>query len=263
MPYYGWATYLSMLFRVYNQSVRSGLLLTLYYLSRLARSSVMLNRVARFRCSHGLWFYDFLHSFWVYAMNRHYEEKTISLFIEESTPRDVFYDIGANIGFYSVHVGVQGSRVVAFEPDPRAYKLLQRNLKAYGVEYSAFRLPLCDRDRSVTLYLKAKPEHNSLVEAIGAVEEKKAVCHALDSLLGEGNIKPPTLVKIDVEGAETLVVKGMEGALRRWRPRIVVVEVDYRTIGEVVEVMERSGYTEDSLLDKWDGRRNVLFTPKT
>ena len=127
-------------------------------------------------------------------------------------PGGVFLDVGANLGYFTVlgaaWVGDAG-RVYAFEPEPRNFRLLQTNLDLNGY---AGRVTVCEAalsDRSGTGYLKLHPDNlgdHQLVEpAAGAVEvalvEGAAWFREREARLD--------LVKIDVQGAEHAVVRGL------------------------------------------------------
>jgi len=258
--YYRPSTYLFMLAKTYLQSPLNGALLTLYYAGRLAGLRVLAGRVVRFRCGHGLEFRDFLDKYWVYSMPGHYEERTIRVLMEYSGEGEVFYDVGVNVGFHGVHVGVGGARVVAFEPDPRVWGLLRANLESHGVAHTIIPRPACDEERDVILHLMPKPEHSSLASSGGSMGGYRVKCVSIDGLVDSGVVAPPTMVKIDVEGAEVMVLRGMERTLDSARPSIVVIEVGRQTIGGVVGFMKGKGYRYQGALDGWGGRWNVLFT---
>lgn len=128
-------------------------------------------------------------------------------------PGMTVYDVGANLGVYSLHfsraVG-PGGRVVAFEPTPRLIERMQRQFAALGVSNVAVApVALSDRGGPARLFLGEGSERNSLVVESGegmAVETVK-----LDDYLASGAAAAPDFVKIDVEGSEERVLRGGEG----------------------------------------------------
>ena len=141
---------------------------------------------------------------------------------------DVLYDIGANLGFFSLLgarlAGPQG-HVYALEPAPENAVAIRRHAElnhvvnlsvleqAAAAESGRGRLQLVD-DRSWSK-LEGYGEHPGTERVVG-VE-----LVAIDELLGSGQLRPPTLVKIDVEGAELAVLEGMAATLERHRPAVI------------------------------------------
>ena len=135
---------------------------------------------------------------------------------------DVFVDIGANAGIYSFTlskiVGQQG-KVYAFEPDPRNYKLLEKSIKANSINnIIVYPIAVSDKTGQAKFNLDIDSSQSSLIE----LENRKRVCYksikvptiSLDDFVSKKNIKKINLIKIDVEGGEPLVVKGMENTIK-------------------------------------------------
>jgi hypothetical protein len=122
-----------------------------------------------------------------------------------------FVDIGANVGFHTLHgaraVGLSGA-VIAFEPTPKVFQLLQRTVHL-GL---------------ATFHVSAVSEHNSLYPLGDEKEESELQIKTarLDSVLLEA--QRIDVVKIDVEGAELDVLEGMKHILASHRDIILIVE---------------------------------------
>jgi FkbM family methyltransferase len=140
-------------------------------------------------------------------------------------PGMVIADIGANAGFYALEmaasVGPSG-RILAFEPDPLTFRLLQERLKGAATpNVEAYQVALGDTSGRATLYCSAynradnrlSPSHiESHVEAC-----EVEVCR-LDEFLARRQIQVDAL-KIDVQGNEAQVLRGAQAILRvgiRW-----------------------------------------------
>ena len=169
----------------------------------------------------------------------------------------VFYDIGANVGFFTILgaklVGHEG-KVYAFEPESTNIATLRRNIqlnnfahvsviekavsKTTGVEklwlteYSGSHTlaPENLQDNTVSVNTSASNVLSQLPksEIPSFLKIKECITVdtvSIDSLLQQQEIEPPTLVKIDVEGAEIDVLQGMSQTLEAWKP-IVIYEVD-------------------------------------
>jgi FkbM family methyltransferase len=163
-------------------------------------------------------------------------------------PGDVFYDIGANLGFFSLlaaHLsGLREGRVYAFEAAPDNAEAIRRNAalneianvevigKAVSDRAGRGRLQVVD-DQSWSKLIEYG-EH-PLTERVIDVE-----LVAIDDLIRSGGLRPPAVVKIDVEGAEIAVLEGMRETIERHRPAIIC-EL-HGTHSEFVAAMEAHGY---------------------
>jgi len=168
-------------------------------------------------------------------------------------PGDVFIDIGANVGFYALCaskvVGAAG-KVFAFEPAPETMNALRTNLSLNGAaNIEAAQIALSDHTGMSKLYLDAA--HNSGATAMraspNASQEITVILDTYDNYVREHGIPKPALVKIDVEGAECLVLKGMTNLLAQLTAMIIEVsELSLTQMGsskeELFGIMEKSGY---------------------
>ncbi|MGW6310562.1 FkbM family methyltransferase [Streptomyces niveus] len=148
-------------------------------------------------------------------------------------PSDTFIDVGANIGYYSVLasglVGEQG-RVVAVEASPDFHQRLleQVRLNRRG-NVRAINGAVADERKKLTFVLasSANMGANSIVPYDGPAESSFAVeAFPLGELLAPEEISTARVIKIDVEGAEGAVVRGMILLLDKLRPDCeITVEV--------------------------------------
>lgn len=150
---------------------------------------------------------------------RMFEPFQISLFRDCVKPGATVLDVGASIGLYTLLasqlVGSNG-RIVAIEPDPRAYTQLQANIAANGSRnVTPLRLAAASRHESRTLYLGDQSTVSGLHQGgrpERTIAEEQVNSVPLDVLIGDTHID---IVKIDVEGAELEVLDGMTLTLSR------------------------------------------------
>ncbi len=163
-----------------------------------------------------------------------YEADLTNFFINAIQDGDVFFDIGTHVGFYTLlasNLTAPRGSVHGFEPTPRTFKTLSQNLSEkknvflnnvavldkateidfvdYGPKNSAFNT-YKSRDGKEMAFL-GKPEHVTV----------KAI--SLDAYAKEKQVRP-TIIKIDAEGAEHLILQSMNEILSTARP-IVTIEV--------------------------------------
>lgn len=152
-------------------------------------------------------------------------------------------DIGANIGVISQALLANGYRVMAFEPQPEIFKLLQENCRYVGGEYVTFNTAL-GSEAGVAKMPKVQYSVKGNFGGLGIGDK---------SIYGDIEIPVATIdsyhfpnvgfVKIDVEGFELEVLKGMTDTIARCRP-ILYVEDDRRDKSAALRAYIRSlGYS--------------------
>ena len=139
-------------------------------------------------------------------------------------PGGIFVDVGAHVGFHSVLAGQlvgPAGKVFAVEPAPWAVELLRANAWRHGLDVNV--LPYAASEAAATVRLALDAAHRSgahLTEAEDAVEVE---ARPLDELLPGVEVD---VMKIDVEGAEPLVLRGAGAVLVR-SPRLLAI-VEFR-----------------------------------
>ena len=172
-------------------------------------------------------------------------------------PGDVVYDIGANVGFFTIIaaklVGATGA-VCAFEPVAENATTIRQNARlnqldhvqlfevAVGKDSGTAELLLTDWDGGSTL-------SSSSVKPTEPVSRRTVPVVALDAFMASGNLPPPDFIKIDVEGVELEVLQGMSATLARGKAALLY-EIDdgnraafERRWQEVDDYVARFGYT--------------------
>jgi FkbM family methyltransferase len=189
-------------------------------------------------------------------------------------PDDLFVDVGANIGIYTIFALDLGARVIACEPDPHNFLRLQEHVALNGYDAELLNVAVADEPGTVRL-TQGLDSYNYLVRDGGAGIDVPAT--TLDEIIGDRRVAG---VKIDVEGAERLVLQGAARALAEQRIELVQVEwstdLTERTLGgtrhELAEIFSGAGYhahrpdTSGVLHHVGDdpepGRRDVFMAPR-
>jgi FkbM family methyltransferase len=159
----------------------------------------------------------------------------------------VVWDVGANIGFYTVIASrlVGSGRVVAFEPLPASCAALEENLRLNGMtNVDVARIALSDEAGTATLNVFAGLTESRL-QAHESASSTKPVVDRIDvrvsTLDAQLEVFPaPSLLKIDIEGAESAALRGASVMLCEVRPT-VICEL-HGTNAAVIDVLESSGY---------------------
>ena len=181
------------------------------------------------------------------------ERNLISDLLESLHNGDVFYDIGANVGTYTCFVTAKLSSktVVAFEPEPKNVNRLRENVELNDVDAKIIEAALSNTNGTIDLALtgdeSGEGKHSIATgDDTGTIEVKTAKA---DTIIDEWQLPKPTVVKIDVEGAEMSVLRGMKNTLQD-SCRLVYIEVhpskleDYGDSPEEVHsILEESGFS--------------------
>lgn len=148
-------------------------------------------------------------------------------------PGDVFFDIGSNTGLYAIFAAKRrpDANIVAFEPYPPNVRMLKRDLKRNNLEnVDVLDVALSDSAGAVQF---DQPDHEDMGYGSGSIKSEfedsnstvEVAAKSGDELISNGEIPTPNVVKIDVEGAEPLVVEGMKNALTNPDCRLVFCEI--------------------------------------
>lgn len=188
-------------------------------------------------------------------------------------PGEHFWDIGANVGAYSLYACL-GERVTAtaFEPMPATFAVLARNieLNELGQRVTPLSLALSDKHGVVPIYFTSR-EAGSAMHALGRPENVRGAfvpAGQLDVLTMTGDeavrsfgLRAPDHVKIDVDGHESRVLEGMRELLPSVQSVWVEISdpaADSREGAHVAEFLLRLGFAASKLASSQQGR-NRLF----
>lgn len=188
---------------------------------------------------------------WCFDGGEYYEKKSLSVLISILALFDekpVFYDIGANAGFYSIVLSEQTSEIVAFEPFSLNYKLLKTNKAINNVRnLIVFKTALSDKKDIGELVIYNSSGNNSLFNrnvstdhplkrtGVELIELEK-----MDDMIGDKGLPLPNIVKIDVEGAELFVLKGAKKTIQQCHPTFVIEYAD--------STSNDAGYKKEAIL---------------
>ena len=154
---------------------------------------------------------------------------------------ELFIDVGANIGLYSVLAAEHEAEVIAIEPIGHAGQKLRENLALNGYDATVLEIALADRPGTMRIINRDTQSH-LLINSEGGQE---IAVDTLDNVLGNRTAH----LKIDVEGAERLVLEGAERALSEHRIRLMQLEWNdtcVKLLGEtrepLIEYLTSFGY---------------------
>ena len=173
-------------------------------------------------------------------------------------PGDTVFDVGANIGVLARFWMLFGAKqVLAFEPMARNRQLLERNIRL-GRAHDRIRLmpfALGEEDGQALLQTDDVMSATAALDRVthGAPSEGHRQYHVpartesvriarLDTLVERGEVPPPDVIKVDVEGAEAMVLRGATRTLEAHAPRLVIELHGLDVAREVVGLLHAAGY---------------------
>jgi hypothetical protein len=151
-----------------------------------------------------------------HAVNRLYLQYTNNLFnindITNSTYDLVFFDIGANIGEFSIAIAekIKTCRIFAFEPDPVAFECLKYNIAASKISncVSAVNIALSDKSGFYPFYISTKDGDSSFIEPKSFTDVINVQSSRADDFMVANKIGSISLLKMDAEGFEPEIIYG-------------------------------------------------------
>lgn len=185
----------------------------------------------------------------------HKEPETIA-WIRSFSRDDVFFDIGANVGIFTVYAGRRGARVFAFEPESANFVALNRNiaLNKLSERVMAFPVAISERMRVDSLRL-ASINPGAALHSFGTnldfkgdafvpVFEQGCLAISLDELVTQLGLPQPTRIKIDVDGLERKIIEGASKVINDPRLRDILVEINENDPGDqdLIRSLEDSGF---------------------
>jgi len=181
-----------------------------------------------------------------------------------------FCDVGANIGYFSLIwlAASPKNTAILVEPDPRLVEMAKDNLVANGFEHRAdIHTCAAGASRGEHGFVASKEDVTGWGR-LGRSDDAKVQVFPLDELLGDATDRI-SMLKIDVEGAEPLVLRGAAKALKNCTLRSVLVERNIpgsRELGldpnESFQILESAGFKMEPLdtpgkpISNWYGKRD-------
>jgi FkbM family methyltransferase len=180
---------------------------------------------------------------------QHFEAGPIERLREFIPEGSVVIDVGANVGFFTTYFAqwTRDGEVIAIEPEERNYRTLIATLRRRGLLGRVRALKAVAAETPGTMFLEINRLHpadhklslNNTGLTVTAVR--------LDDLVEKKGVSRPSLIKIDVQGAEMLVLRGASEILERSGPALFVelsegLKAFGSSVADAVEYLEQRGY---------------------
>jgi len=162
--------------------------------------------------------------------------------IDKMDKNETLWDIGANVGLYSVYAGLKGMTVFAFEPSALNTFLISKNIEVNNLKDNVSLFPIAVSDKNEFGYLNmtstdlggALNEFNeSDIKTVGDGAYKEEVvfkqgmfAYSADELIEKYSFEVPEYIKIDVDSIEDRIVYGADKTLANKKLKGVFIELD-------------------------------------
>lgn len=183
------------------------------------------------------------------------EPDTIA-WIDGMQPGEVLYDVGANMGLYTLYAAKRGLWVHALEPESQNYALLNKNIHVNGLSSmaSAYQIALSARRGLDFLFVKDFTPGGALnnygsgedynKRAFQPEHRQPVLSFTLDEFVTEFNLPFPTHLKIDVDGLESEILSGAKTVLADERLNSILIEINEALPEDLAlkDVIEKAGF---------------------
>jgi FkbM family methyltransferase len=202
------------------------------------------------------------------------EPETIA-WIDSFKGDSVFWDIGANIGIYSIYAAaIKDCEVVAFEPAFLNLTILQENIELNDLsrKVTIFPIGLSNTVGIKTFYLSRENlisggAHNSLGKPINqyggemtSTMEIKVPAETLNTYCANYANRPPDYIKIDVDGLELEVLQGASQVLKEVKEISIELLGNNQSDHRIHTILTDAGLSR--IIDEKSNSRNVIYTRK-
>ncbi len=214
------------------------------------------------------------------------EPDTLDWIDRELKDNDVFYDIGGNIGVYSLYAAARNkqARIFSFEPEAQNFWHLCKNIHLNNfTNIIPCSLALSDNENfnylHITTMTAGSAFHSLDAPSVHRVEKNSPLLKQgvlpvmLDSLINRYHLPLPTLLKLDVDGHEGKVIKGAEQTIRSGLIRSLLVEITglpaKPPASDILSFFKSAGYeivsttVTDGLTQAGEPSANYIFYKKT
>jgi len=184
-----------------------------------------------------------VHGYWL-GVYENGKQRTFAQWVKAG---NVVYDIGANVGYYtllaSTLVGETG-QVLAFEPLPDNLTFLEKHLALNSIHNTRmFEVAVSD-ENGTAMFSEMSERSSGHLDSTGKMEVRTV---KLDTLYKNGEIPPPVVMKIDVEGAEYQVLMGALSILEEHHPVIFLATHGREVHKQSCDLLLRLGYQLTSI----------------
>ncbi len=169
---------------------------------------------------------------------------------------DVFLDIGACLGEYSIWLGKNGKKCLAFEPVVESFQMIEHNIQLNNVsnQVQAFNYGLGNQNTIANFKInQTNPGASKRVKDKDSNTSELQICK-LDDVFEQFNIYPDQriVIKIDVEGMEVEMLEGAKNFIKKYPQIVLIIEEKLSGEGEILNVLNQISKFEYGTIDQFN-----------
>lgn len=191
------------------------------------------------------------------------ERDVLKTLLQKTKPGDVVWDVGGSWGMFTIPLAMTGADVVVFEPVPRRIRKIRKNIDANSLNAEINEFALGADQEELVLEMEGENPGGLTDDAETGIT---TTVRPGDDVVADG-AQAPTVLKIDVEGAEADTLAGLQTTLQREDCRLVVIEVheDYLPLFEaseddVIDYLEAAGFDVSVLARRNSENYHIIAT---
>lgn len=197
----------------------------------------------------------------------HDENELICELDNQLTNKAVFYDVGANVGFFTLLASsiAKDVNVIAFEPLPRNLFYLKNHLSLNNVENVKIVEAALSNSSGTCDFFVYEEGHGNITGDIYEFKEKifKVPKITIDELVEKNEIPAPDIIKIDVDGGELLVLNGANKTIGKNRPILFIETHTQELLEDCCQFLRGHGYEMDLLNIDGKSKKQIYAKYKT
>ena len=206
---------------------------------------------------------------WPYSRSDMAKEPETTRWIESFDDNDIFWDVGANVGVYSLLAARKGHLVYAFEPAAGNYFVLSRNVELNDLadRITFLNVALADKSSLGALVMNdtavGSAQHNFDVadpQIAARAFRQSCIGYSIDDFIQIFNAPVPSHLKIDVDGIEDKIILGARTTLRNPALKSVLLEIrpdERRAL--IRRELREAGLTQISPREDANTTQNYVF----
>ena len=190
-----------------------------------------------------------------YTKVEHSREDNIKEYIDSLPKNSIFYDLGANLGWFSLYAANLELKVYAFEVDKNNFFGLQENIKAnpnISNNIFPFNQGIADKNKTVNLRFSDNSigGHHKTIEITNfsgpskIIENNKIeiIVDSLDNIIQKHNLPYPDYLKVDIDGSEYAFLLGANETLKRAKSMVIEFWIDSEYYDKSINILESFGF---------------------
>jgi FkbM family methyltransferase len=158
-----------------------------------------------------------------------WEKSETQLITQHLSEDAVFFDIGANIGYFTVAVGCSFNniKIICCEPGPSTFQFTRLNVQRNRLTDKVELIQAAIADKAGETYMSSSLGNLNYMQKHKSENAVKVPCLTVDQIVSEQSLSRVDFIKCDVEGAELLMLKGAQETIKRFKP-FLLLEIENR-----------------------------------